>query len=219
MKTVLCTLVLLFSSFSWADLNFKQTIFKWEPPAGASEMVRQFEFTNDGEKPVEIIAINSKCDCTVAELDKKVYQPDESGSITATFTFGDREGEHKKTILLSTDASHAPVELDLVADIKPMLTINPRMLFWRQDEPVEPKKILVAMSNQKDFNLVRNPETLKHFDMKLVDDQDGVLTYQVMPIDPDKSIREDLMLGVQPKNHSDQSATPIGRKKVFFLIR
>ncbi len=62
-----------------------------------------FAFTNNSDQTVTIKSVRSSCGCTVPELEKREFQPAESGEIKALFTFGTRTGAQRKSISVVTD--------------------------------------------------------------------------------------------------------------------
>lgn len=73
-----------------AQLSWPTTVAQPEVSLVDKSVEAVFPFTNAGEDAIEITSVKSDCSCTVAKLDKQVYQPGESGEIKATFTFGAR---------------------------------------------------------------------------------------------------------------------------------
>jgi hypothetical protein len=107
-----------------------------------------FAFTNNSDQTVTIKSVRSSCGCTVAELEKRVYQPGESGEIRTLFTFGTRTGAQRKSISVVTDATHeAKTNLHLEVSIPELIQIKPFFVFWRKGDALEPKTIELRMSD------------------------------------------------------------------------
>jgi hypothetical protein len=90
-----------------------------------------FIFRNTGDAPVTITSVNSNCDCTTAELEKKTYAPGEGGQINVMFEIGDYMGSHDSHILVTTDTPSAPTsDLILRVQIPEYLRLEPHMAIW-----------------------------------------------------------------------------------------
>ncbi|HEY7308202.1 MAG TPA: DUF1573 domain-containing protein [Gemmataceae bacterium] len=65
----------------WADLECAQPVVeKGEVRSGMSPSHR-FAFTNRGEHPVEVTAVRPSCGCLAPKLEKRSFQPGESGEL------------------------------------------------------------------------------------------------------------------------------------------
>jgi len=68
----------------------------------------QFEFTNSGDKILEIKNITSTCGCTVTRLEKKTYNPGEKGIIPVKFYSRGYQGRVVKSLTVSTNDPQNP---------------------------------------------------------------------------------------------------------------
>jgi hypothetical protein len=85
-----------------------------------------FKFTNTGNAPLDITDSKGSCSCTAPKLERTTYQPGESGVIRVTYNPHGRRGlQHTKVTVASNDASRPSVTLELQADIKPQLMLDP----------------------------------------------------------------------------------------------
>jgi len=126
---------------SWTERELK---LQAEP--GAEKISGVFTFTNQGEQDVTITSVRPSCGCTVAKLGKSQYAPGESGSIEATFKFGDRVGHQTKKIVVRTDDPESPVTtLTLRVDVPKLIEVSPRLLRWDADEGREAKTVDVKL--------------------------------------------------------------------------
>lgn len=71
---------------SSAELHWRKALIQQTAAPADEEAVAEYAFTNAGPDTVTIQSVHSSCGCTTAALDKKVYQPGESGRITVTLT-------------------------------------------------------------------------------------------------------------------------------------
>jgi hypothetical protein len=82
-----------------AQLEWQQVELNKLANATDRKTSNAFPFTNTGDYPVTIESTKPDCGCVVAALEKKRYEPGESGEIVARFNIGDRR---EKTILVSS---------------------------------------------------------------------------------------------------------------------
>ena len=131
-----------------------------------------FRFINRGNDPITISEVKTSCGCTTADLEKKEYQPGESGEIEAFLTIGNRRGQQRKRIQVFTDSPKERIHsLTLVVDIPEILVVQPRMLVWRRSEPNEPKTITAKIVHDGPFriNSVDAPDDDFRIEYKLLD--------------------------------------------------
>lgn len=85
----------------------------------------EFKFTNRGDGPLEIIDIKGSCSCTVGELDKMVYAPGESGTLSVTLNTARRDGTMGQTVTVQTNDETAPLRTLIVrANVIPLATVS-----------------------------------------------------------------------------------------------
>jgi hypothetical protein len=89
-----------------------------------------FAFQNVGTQPVTLRNIQSNCDCLAVASDRRVYQPGESGRLTAKFTVGDRIGRHERTIHVVSDDAATPTLLSVRIEVPELATVEPRGVDW-----------------------------------------------------------------------------------------
>ncbi|MEJ5259193.1 MAG: DUF1573 domain-containing protein [Anaerohalosphaeraceae bacterium] len=80
-----------------------------------------FTFKNIGNKTLKIDHVQSTCGCSVPQLEKKDYEPGESGTIEVRFHAPTTSGETKKQMyIVSNDPSNprAQLEVRAVVDVK-----------------------------------------------------------------------------------------------------
>jgi hypothetical protein len=95
----------------------------------------QFHFSNQGLGVLEIEKIQSTCGCTVPELKKKTYLPDESGTIDVTYSPGQRSGRVSKHLyILSNDKQNSRAQLTIKANVVRKISYTPQRFKLRLDE-------------------------------------------------------------------------------------
>ncbi len=123
--TALCAALPSARALEWPSHSFSGTTAPLQ-----TTLTIAFPFKNTGEKPVTIRDLQTNCDCLSARTDKKIYQPGESGLVTATFAVGDRTGLHQRAISISTDEGVPATRLDVRIDVPSAATAEPRTLDW-----------------------------------------------------------------------------------------
>lgn len=89
----------------------------------------EFKFKNTGNSLLRITRVYAPCDCTVAELAKKDYAPDESGILKVAFRAGSRSGSTSKRVEVSSNDKAKPkVILTLKAKIVEKIAYEPERL-------------------------------------------------------------------------------------------
>ncbi|MEO0795781.1 MAG: DUF1573 domain-containing protein [Verrucomicrobiota bacterium] len=138
--------LLFFPLIASANLVFETTRVDHQAETTDKEYVAVFPFANEGSEPVTIRSIKTSCGCTTPKLDKKTYQPGESGEITATFEFGSRTGHQSKIVTVITDEEKPEVfKLRLSVEIPVIMQMNPRILNWKKGEELSPKEMLITL--------------------------------------------------------------------------
>lgn len=112
-------------------------------------------FRNEGKSEVKILSVETSCGCTTVNLSKKIYAPGEHGEIKARFEIGERTGLQEKTItVVSDDRLKSTTFLTLRVDIPPLVTIEPRALFWTPGSKNISKEIIVKGGSDVEVKLL-----------------------------------------------------------------
>lgn len=156
MKT-LVAIVVLFSAQhpARAGLKWNERQLEFRPASDALETKGDFRFTNTGNTAITVQSVETECGCTTAVLDKTVYQPGESGRITATFTIGQREGEQTKHIQVRIQGEKEPVTLTIITHIPELVRLTPNFVYWQAGEPVTAKTVVVTVVQDAPVELTK----------------------------------------------------------------
>jgi hypothetical protein len=185
-----------------AQLAFEQTEIRVELDFGAERVSRDFVFTNNGDFPVEILEVRSSCGCTTAALDKHVYEPGESGTITAEFDVGQRVGEQSNSIMVRTDDAERSIHsLVLFVDIPRALTLSHRFLIWQRDADPDTRRVEVVFHPNAPYRLEGVEVEGDAFRVELTkdDDVEGRYYLDVTPLDLSESDRAAIVLRTEPE--------------------
>lgn len=130
-------------------VHFETTTLKDALGPGKTVYKFSFPFENKGSQPVEILDIQTSCGCTAAKLEKRVYQPGESGVIRGEYNAGDRQGKQLNTIKVRTDNAEQPeILLQLEIDVPQLLAVKPGLLLWRVGELAEAKRLTLVPNKE-----------------------------------------------------------------------
>lgn len=123
---------------------------------GDTDVRTSYAFTNTSEQTIEITKTSATCGCTVPTLEKKIYQPNETGELNAVFTIGSRQGKQRKVITVVTKneaGEEASYELKLNVDIPVPVTFAPRVRFWKVQQEATTQEIRVSFHKSMPINL------------------------------------------------------------------
>ena len=192
-----------------AALVFEKTELDLKPDMGAAKVDAVFNYENKGDTPVHIKAVRPSCGCTTAALAKNDVAPGEKGTITATFSIGDRTGVQVKTVTVDTDDPKAPqTVLTFKATIAQMLDLQPNFVFWQANEPAQAKTIVAKAAKGVTVNKVEVISSSGDFTAKVEPGSAaGEFKIQVQPKDTSKPLNASLTIKPDAKPEKVYSAT------------
>ena len=126
-----------------------------------------FGFTNTGRKPVTILEVESNCDCLEAAADQRIYAPGATGVIRASFHVGDRLGLYERLIKVVTDENPEPVRLRVRIEVPELVTLAPRSVAWKLQEPALEKAVDLVVRPGLAINFTRVQPTSGDFTARL----------------------------------------------------
>lgn len=86
----------------------------------------EFQFRNIGSGPLTITSIKPSCGCTVPQMDKSVYEPNETGTIKVQFDPKGRQGAVARTIQVFTDSKDTPnTTINVRSFVRPVVLTVP----------------------------------------------------------------------------------------------
>ena len=134
----------------------------------------KFVFKNAGPKPVTISEVQSTCGCLGASTDKLIYQPGESGTVSATIKLGTFEGEVIKSIYLISDDEEAPKrQLQMKITIPRLMEVSPEVTTWAVGEDAKPKKLTIKVLRDEPIVVTSVSSTRENFTVDLVEVEKG----------------------------------------------
>jgi hypothetical protein len=126
-----------------------------------------YEFRNDSAKPVTITSIQTNCHCISAKADKSVYQPGESGQVTAHFVVADRYGFYERTISVASDDVPAAQHLIARIEVPDLAVITPRSLEWNVGAAPEEQAVEIRAAGDLHIEFTEATSTSLNFTVRL----------------------------------------------------
>jgi len=136
-------------------LVFEKTEVDFGEISDEGPIEMQLPFTNTGTQAITIRRMHSHCGCTTPELDKKIYQAGESGSITVVFDPNRRYGRQAKKVTVYTDDPILPIKnlmirgyVRAISYVEPFLTN-----FGEADKDETSSKVLYVLGEMEGFEI------------------------------------------------------------------
>ena len=152
---------------AFAELTWAQKTADVDGDARSPVLEAHYHFTNTGSSPVEIRNVETSCGCTTAALEKRTYQPGETGEIVAKYTVGTHTGVQRKTLLVQTNDGK-DTTLNLNAHILEILRVTPTVVTWSHNEANGPKRISLELVQETPFDEISVESSTPHVTAKLV---------------------------------------------------
>jgi hypothetical protein len=146
-------------------LDFKQPHLDLvlEPQQKTADGV--FAFTNKGESTFKIVGVKTSCGCTVADIEKKIYAPGESGELKVTYKKSPDVTDGNKTIILVTDEPQNNFyTLSITATHKSAVSIDPYFTKWSINSAPIAKKIHIKILDPYNFHVTDVGTTNENFE-------------------------------------------------------
>ena len=120
-----------------------------------------YEFKNTGSETLEIQLIKPSCGCTVPEMEKKSYEPGETGTMKVTFDPSGKKGAISRNITIYTNSSSKPVHTLIVQSfVKPVVITKPRILAFDMTQKGQSQtKDISIYGRFEDFKVTRATTT------------------------------------------------------------
>jgi len=96
-------------------ISFEKTVCDLGDVGLGTKNSCEFRFTNTGRGLLKIGNISRTCGCTVFQLDKKEYTPNETGTIKVSYTSSKSTGSTQKSIYVPTnDKDNPKIKLTII---------------------------------------------------------------------------------------------------------
>ncbi|MBI5380350.1 MAG: DUF1573 domain-containing protein [Opitutae bacterium] len=125
---------------SAAELTWPTPVVQFVAPPGAANVEAVFPCQNNGNVPVRIVQVDAVCRCLDASATPAEIAPGAAGAVRAVFTLGELTGPQEKHLYILTEPGGSRrVELVLKVDIPVLARLEPQVLVWKKDAPLEEK--------------------------------------------------------------------------------
>ena len=105
------------SGKSYAEITFEKTEHDFGRLLQGETVSYTFKFTNTGNAPLIISAVNKSCGCTASEYTQKPIAPGEGGHIKLTYESNGHEGFQNKTVTVVTNTNPSNTTLRIKAEV------------------------------------------------------------------------------------------------------
>lgn len=112
-----------------AKIFFPETTYDFGTVSQNSSISHTFVVKNTGEAPLKLIKVKASCGCTAAVLTKADIPSGGEGEINVTFKTGEKRGQHKQTITVtSNDPDNSTTKLYVTANVKVLFGFETSMI-------------------------------------------------------------------------------------------
>lgn len=126
-------------------IEFERDLMEVKADPNATTVSAKFPFKVKGPGKVTLFSTETDCGCTAAALEKQIYEPGETGTITLNFNVGDRVGPQLKKIRLRASDQSEPHVLTLKTEIPVFAKILPQFVVWNHREDKTPKSVVFEL--------------------------------------------------------------------------
>lgn len=199
MWTILACLVLVMYAFPWSlfgnedsnnvGLQWEQNIVKITvlPPTSENESVSaEFRFTNTDLTETKIVSVKTSCGCTVANLKKWNYAPNESGKVEVAFKLKSPKVLNSAEIAVETNKGSEQLKIQIT--VKERLLSSQSILSWNRNAERRWEEINVDAEIGSEVIRVQQSET----NFELVDKSEPNTTrfrFLIRPMTTDLALR------------------------------
>ena len=137
------------------EIRFEKIIHNYGDMGPGTREESEFPFKNVGNGVLRISKIDAPCGCTVPKLDKKEYEPGQSGLISVRYHAQTEPGNVRKVVYLETnDPANEKVTLTLKATVVKRIAHEPeRLKFFLGEEKDEVKEITLESLDGRPFSI------------------------------------------------------------------
>jgi len=128
---VVLAMLLASPALATAQLRFAEAFGNLGELRGGPVYTHRFEFINDSTRPLEIIDFRLGCGCLQPQLDKRVYQPGEKGTLLMHIrTLGQPDGVRTWQAQVQYRSANQLAEcaLTVAANLRNEITVEPSLL-------------------------------------------------------------------------------------------
>ncbi|WP_162525284.1 DUF1573 domain-containing protein [Rariglobus hedericola] len=136
-------------------LTWEKSSLDYTVESGSGQLIMEFPFKNESSEPVTITELKSSCGCSEPTVKTKAIPAGGGDVVKVVYTPGDRVGPQSAQITVTTnEAGVAPVSLRLRVDIKPVVSLVPRLVRWVKADGIVPRTIEIKQLGEKPVRIL-----------------------------------------------------------------
>ncbi len=149
------------------EISFQSKSYDFGEIIMGDSAVCLFSFANTGDSTLKILDMRTTCSCAIADLEKKVFKPHETGTIKAIFYSTGRKGKISKSVFITTNiAENRVVRLVITGHIKKTWKCEPEKVDFGE---IDGREVLIdsveisteSIDSIQVDSIVPEPEQLK----------------------------------------------------------
>jgi hypothetical protein len=193
-------------------MEFEQEVYDFGSVGPGTNNLCEFKFTNAGNAALKITDITKTCGCTPFSLEKKEYEPGESGILKVNYFSEQQRGQATKTLVIhSNDTARPEITLSVKANIMVLVDYEPKTLnLLLNQENADCPELTLTSADEKPFSIT----SFKSTSNCITADFDPSLKATKFVLQPkvDMAILEKTMLGRIEigLDHPDCKAVSVG---------
>lgn len=170
--------LILTATLARGGLLFPKTLQEVAAAADARVVTTDFEFSNNGDKPVAIRHYDAACSCMSVQVKegKLQYGPGETGLIRTVFDLGNFAGTVDKVVAiwLEGDRDDQPsIRLTVRVHIPELVKLEPKTLRWQVGGQATPQSVKIHIDHDKPVKILKVSGTNENFRHELITLQEG----------------------------------------------
>ena len=188
-------LLLLSPMVVLAGLEFENKHVELVARVGDLQAETVFKFVNKGDAVIEIARVQTSCSCATANIEKKIYEPNEAGEVKVKFVFGERSGEQFEQVAMAVKDGGIQ-RLSFRMAIPKYLQVQPATVSWNVgDEAATGKMEIKIPDDIPSAQKVRIKSASPRLKTTLFEKQKGRL-YELLlaPETPSERSREEVVI-------------------------
>ena len=142
-------------------ITFKEPVYDFGRVRAGTDVTHDFEFTNTGTGPLEILLVKPACGCTTAGDYNRIIQPGQSGKLPLKLSTKGIGGRTSKPVTIHTNvpAPGATVTLTIQGDVWEPVAVEPKMATFGRltaeaaRDPGLVRKVTIANNTEQPANL------------------------------------------------------------------
>jgi hypothetical protein len=123
------------------EISFQSKTYDFGEIVMGDTAICFFSFTNTGDSTLKILDMRTTCSCAIAALEKKTYEPHETGTIKAIFYSSGRKGKVSKSVFITTNIKeNRVVHLSISGHVKKTWKCEPEKVDFGE---IGTRKVLI----------------------------------------------------------------------------